>query len=246
MGFKYVFSENIIINDQFTTKDLSSSVNGDLLYKSNEKLIALLKNPRDCSRYEIRYISPEIGFGVFAKKNIKKGAIISFYTGVKNNNINIPIFTFSPSEDCLAMHLDALQYGNITRFINHAPIETDNNSSQDCLLTANIKASFEYIHGIEFIVYIANKNILIGEQLLVSYGDQFFQKTPMIRFKKNGSPIKTKKKFIWNTARKKVHYIKIMADAGVKAARVYLIVRLAIIIAVLIGAFKGLTALSHL
>jgi hypothetical protein len=252
MGLKFVFSENIIIDDLFTTKDLLGSINGDLLYKSNAKLIALLKKPKDFSSCEIRYISPEVGFGVFARNNIKQGDIISFYTGIKNNNkISFTHFSFRPNKDCLSMDLDAFQYGNITRFINHAPNEkaSDNknikNSPSKCLLTANLKASFKYINGIEFVVYVAIKDILTGEQLLVSYGDHYFQQIPMIRFKSNGHLINTKKKYIWNSSKKKIHYIKIMAEAGVKKARVYLIVRLIVILAILYGAFQGMLMLTH-
>ena len=249
-GLKFVFSENVIIDDQFTTENLPSSVNGDSLYKVDEQLITLLKNPKDFSCYEVRYISPEVGFGVFTKKNIEKGETISFYAGKKNDSkVTHLDFAFKPDTDCLAMHLDAIQFGNITRYINHAPAETAvennyfNSSPEKSLLTSNLKAYFEYTNGIEFLVYKAYKNILKGEQLLVNYGDDYFENFPLIRFKSNGRLIKTKKKYTWNNSMKKIKDIRIMADYGVKKAQIYLIVRLVIITSVFVVAFRGLLAL---
>lgn len=239
LGLKYQFSEHIIIDDQFTTEDLPCSVDGDSLYKSNDRLVALLKNPKDFSRYELRLISPEVGFGVFSKETIKKGDVISFYTGVKSQkNLTTLRYSFRPAEDCLNMYLDASQYGNITRYINHAP--NDNNdviSSQSNLIEANIKSDIDYINGIAVVIYIATKNILKGDQLLVNYGEDYFKHAPMIRFKTNGRLLNTKKKFIWSSSQKKINYIKIMADYGVRNAQIHLLVRMAIIVSILIGVF---------
>lgn len=64
-------------------EELPSLVDGDGLYHSDVGIIELLKVPIDFKRYELRYISTAIGFGVFSKETINKGEIISFYSGVK-------------------------------------------------------------------------------------------------------------------------------------------------------------------
>ncbi|MCL9684555.1 SET domain-containing protein-lysine N-methyltransferase [Legionella maioricensis] len=231
LGFKFVFSEAIIINDQFTIKDLPSSVDGDALYISDEKLIALLKTPRDFSRYEIRYIHPEIGLGVYSREHIKKGEIISFYTGIKNHDLPRSPFSFIPKADCLMMRLDACQHGNITRFINHAPQR--HTSSKSSFLEANIKSNSHYLNGIEVIVYTATKDILKGEQLLVDYGDAYFRDDEMFLFKTDGGVINPHRTFIGSNTSNKIRHLKIMAIHGVKKAQIYLLVRIVIIISLI-------------
>lgn len=242
LGFNFVFSENIIIDSQLTIEDLPDSIDGDSLYNTKDQLVALLKNPADFSRYELRYISPIVGFGVFAKEPVKTGDIISFYTGVKKaHDPSILNYAFIQTKDCLAMMIDASQYGNITRFINHAPDEntTINNSHNTSFMEANVKAVSAYLNGIEVILYKAQKDIFCGEQLLVDYGKRYFQKSPLTLFKTNGQLITQNKKNLKNYRRRKLNHIKIMATYGIKKAQIYLLIRLLIISFLLIGIFQA-------
>ncbi len=236
LGFKFVFSEAIIIKDQFTIKDLPSSVDGDALYISDEKLSALLKKPCDFSRYEIRYINAEIGFGVYSREHIKKGDIISFYTGIKTHDFPQSHFSFVPQQDCLMMRLDACQHGNITRFINHAPKHIT--SSRTSVFEANIKSSNYCLNGIEVIVYLATKDIYKGEQLLVDYGATYFRDDEMFLFKTNGGLIHPHRKLIGSDTPNKIRQIKIMAIHGVKKAQIYFLVRIFIILSLLVVALQ--------
>ncbi len=233
LGFKFVFTETIIISDQFTIKELPLSVNGDSLYTADEKLISLLKTPHDFSRYELRYIHPEIGVGVYSKKRIKKGEFISFYTGIKSHALPWSHFSFIVREDCLKMRLDACQYGNITRFINHAPKQ--NTSSRTSVFAANVKSQSYCLNGIEVIVFSAIKDILKGEQLLVDYGASYFHEDEMFLFKTEGRLINPNKQFGRSNTPNKIKDLKVMAIYGVKKAQIYLLVRIFIIIALLIG-----------
>lgn len=231
MGLKFNFSENTIIDIELSIKDLPEKVDADALYKHHDLWIALFKTPGSISSFELRYISPEIGFGVFSRSIINKGDYIGFYSGFKtNNNLYNPNYTFSPNDDCFALYVDSSQCGNITRFINHAP--KDNTMP---LLTANIKAESVYINGIEFICFIASTMILKGEQLLLDYGDSFFEQAPMSQFTKNGRIINRRKLWLWRHARIKINHIKVMAKYGVKRAQIYILVRIVIILSVLIG-----------
>lgn len=243
MGFKFEFSEDIIIDAQLSINDLPMTVDGDLLYESNNTLLALLKQPQDFSRYELRYISPEIGFGVFSKENIKEGEIISFYTGIKTTHTSQSNYTFISQKDCLQLRLDARKQGNITRFINHAPKELD--PPQKAFITANIESLTYEINGIEVIVYSTTKDIMEGEQLLVDYGVGFFKKKDMLHVKANGQFINSKKKFTWSNSGRKIHDLRIMAVHGVKKAQFYLIARLFIIMLIIIGAWQVLLAIFN-
>lgn len=238
LGFKFVFSETLVISDQFTIKDLPLSVDGDALYISDEKLIALLKTPRDFSRYEIRYIHSGIGFGVYSRELIKKGEIISFYTGIKTHKLPEFNFSFIPQVDCLMLRLDACEHGNITRFINHAP--KHHRVSPSSFLEANIKAQNHSLNGIEVIVYLATKEILKGEQLLVDYGTTFFRDDEMFLFKTNGGLNNPKRKLVWSNSQNRINHLKIMAIHGVKKAQIYLLARVFIIISLLIAVIAAL------
>jgi hypothetical protein len=225
-GLAFHFSEDVFINDTFTIDDLPTSIDGDALYYTDTHLISLLTSSASFRDYELRYITPDIGCGVFAKSRIKKGEIIGFYTGLKTAHKPLTLkYAFQNNSDLLHMYLDAIQHGNMTRFINHAPNHT---SSPQQLSTANIEAVSYFLNGIEFILYSAKRKINDGEQLLVSYGKNFFQDIPIRYFRKNGELTKPNKN-PWTNAGKKLNHIRIMANIGINQAQTYLLVRALII-----------------
>lgn len=242
LGLQFKYSEDILINDQFTIANLPLYVDGDALYQTNEKLIALLKTPTDFSRYDIRYITPEIGFGLFSKTIIKEGDIISFYTGIKTIE-DPPSFNFSfiPKQDCLMMQIDACQHGNITRFINHAPKKSSSN--RQFLIEANVESTNYCINGFEVVLYTARRDILNGEQLLVDYGTDYFENAEMLGFLTNGRIINTHKKFTFSNWQKKLSHLRIMAFHGIKKARIYLIARILIIFFIIFVLLQGISLL---
>lgn len=228
MGYQFKFSEDYVIDTSFTIADLPKSINADALYNADVKLVELLKTPNDFSRYELRYISPRIGFGVFSKDAIQKGDIISFYTGVKTHkSISSQKYAFCSNLDCLNLDLDARQHGNIARFINHAPSLNESKiSSSSTLLGANIAAVNHYLNGLLMVAYTATEAILPGEQLLVDYGEKYFQRHPMFRFKTNGKLMDTSKHVMRSHSPQKIMHLTIMASHGVKKAQVYLAIRM--------------------
>lgn len=244
LSIKFEFSEELIIDDTFSINELPPRVNGDLLYSSNGNIQLILENPNDLSRYELRYINPMMGFGVFSKAKIKKGDIINVCSGVKK--INHPRglnFAFDQKEDCFNMTLNAKFFGNITRFINHAPDpETDKKAVHSSgKLLANLIADKYYINGILVFVYIAKRDIMPGEQLLASYGDNYFKKSIVIRFKANGRPPGGFNKF----SKYKIFHLKVMADNGVKKAQTYIQLRLFIIIITICFVMASLRLVSY-
>ena len=224
-GYKFEFSDNIIIDASFTMQELPQSIDGDSLYQADEKILALLKSSSNFRAYELRYINPYIGLGVFSRELIKQGDIISFYSGMKiqHKPANSQYF-FNEYQDCLKMHIDARQYGNITRFINHAP-KPDTSLGQGSLLSANIESHDFHMYGQTMVGYVASRDIMPGEQLLIYYGNEFFNEANIAKFKPNGDPTISNKKFFKTCAHNKIQHIRIMAKHGVKKAHAYLLLR---------------------
>jgi hypothetical protein len=243
LRINFKFSENLVINDSFTFEDLPSSVNGDNLFTVQDYLYDILNNPGDLSRFEVRYIDPKIGFGVFSRTVINTDDIVGVYTGVKTihhpDSLN---FAFKPEQDCLSMFLDAKYYGNITRFINHAP---DPDKDHEVLessrgLIANILGSIYYFNGISIIVFIAKRDILPGQQLLVDYGSAYFKNCVPSRFK-------SRKRFFdyFNIFSKtRLKQIRILANHGVQKAQIYFNLRLIYIFVGICIIMGGLQLLS--
>lgn len=229
---KFHYSEMILIDDEFTIKELPMSVNGDLLFRRDEEIVNLLKQPADLSRFELRYINPVIGFGLYSKTIIRRGEIISLYTGIKATGLPTDLqYTFIPKYDSLNLHMNAKFLGNITRFINHAPSEKkDESLNSKQLLNANCITHSRSINGIEFILVIAKNDILPGEQFLYDYGADFFASSNLFRFKKNGRLSQKFVRKIRKLSQHKTIHFQIMANCGVKAAQKYLLMRLFVIL----------------
>lgn len=223
--FEFEFIENIITNSQFTIQDLPELVNGDLLFSSNQKLIDLLKKTNNYDRFELRYISPAIGLGVYSRTMIKNEEIICLYSGVKNKiSMDSIKYLFYYYEDALNQGIDAVKHGNLGRFINHAasPNENTHHLLPPNNLGANIKSECICMNGIEFVLLSANREIQPGEQLLVNYGDNYFKHYNEFQFNAKGK-IVGDKKLIRKSNRKKTDEIRILAHQGVKSAQQYLL-----------------------
>lgn len=227
--YKFNFLQGIMINEVFTCEDLPPAVDGDILYRADEKFIELLKKPIDLDRYELRYINPEMGLGVFSREVIKKGELLFYYGGVKKiseKSMDVR-YAFSQRLDCLNMHIDAREHGNLARFINHAPNPDENNPDSRRFLVANLNTHAHAIYGIEIIVFLANRDIVIGEQLLVDYGTKYFNSDFITRFKPDGKVVS--ENIFGLNSKKKLNQIKIMAGEGVRQAQQHLLLRLCII-----------------
>ena len=236
--FNFSFSNDVIIDDQFTFEELPKSVHADELYNTHPEIITALKSPQNASRFELRYISIDIGLCVFSKESLEPGENLFLYTGIKTMHVPATMaYNYICPDDCLNLSLDAYHLGNMARFVNHAPNPNKKNSDHPTLLEANLKATYYVLNGICFVAYKTIKKILPGEQLLVSYGNKYFQHIPLIEFDAQGELINTNntiyQKYFRKYLRKKwgLIPIRIMANHGVKAAKTYLLVRMGIITA---------------
>lgn len=125
-------------------------------------------------------IDEKIGWGAFAIRDIKKGEYVITYGGkfvsegmiVINSGflIFINIFLDHQSDRSYSMQcgiegiiLDSSKYRNLASFINHST-------------KPNVESTCIFHKGIELAVIIAIKDIKRGEQLLLNYGKEYFEK----------------------------------------------------------------------
>jgi len=127
----------------------------------------------------IQWVSEDIGYGVFAEKEMAAGAYIGEYTGLvrkrtpRKDRKNNYCFTYSIGNwRRNPFIIDAKVDGNITRFINH--------SEEPNLDTLSVFAD-----GIMHIILIARRPIKKKEQLTYHYGDIFWKKRPQAKSIKN-------------------------------------------------------------
>ena len=102
--------------------------------------------------------------GVFATKKFSKYNIIGEYTGLINFKKNIKqtnLYLFNLNNDVI---IDAKDFGNELRFIN---------SYLNIRDSPNLSAQYSFIGGYPRVLYICIKDIEIGEELLVDYGDSY-------------------------------------------------------------------------
>ncbi|KAI9359927.1 hypothetical protein DFJ73DRAFT_757410 [Zopfochytrium polystomum] len=77
-------------------------------------------------RFEVRWVSKEVGYGVFAKMHVAKGSIVGVFGSVITNSENSDYMWTYPSEildadgNVISLGFDAQYRGNFLRFVNHA------------------------------------------------------------------------------------------------------------------------------
>ncbi|MBI2344762.1 SET domain-containing protein-lysine N-methyltransferase [Candidatus Dependentiae bacterium] len=119
----------------------------------------------------LKFVSPVIGYGIFAAAPIKKDDFIGVYTGrLRNLHWDKPDFhedvdyawyyTISDKKNNY-MIIDGKYEGNDLRFINHA----DN---------PNTKRIDIIVENLFYVCYIACRDIAINEELTVSYGNGYW------------------------------------------------------------------------
>ncbi len=115
----------------------------------------------------LRYIDPEIGWGVFADQDFKKGDFIAEYSGVVRkrkwrDRKNAYCFEYLLASGVSSSFLiDAEERGGLARYVNHSQ-----NPNLTCVLV-----TFDFL---THVVLIAEKPILKGSQLCYDYGSSYW------------------------------------------------------------------------
>lgn len=135
-------------------------------------------NDKWTRKYEIKKVSDEIGYGLFATKQYKKNEVIGFYAGrfVPLESLNDKRYAFEGFEDpCLeGLALDAREAGNALRYINHA----DHGSRKE-----NVDTVEFFYNGLLYIMYQAKCAIKIGKELAIDYQDGYWEENKNIHKK---------------------------------------------------------------
>lgn len=124
---------------------------------------------RYTQRIAIRFISPKVGYGVFAKEAIPPYSTLIHYAGLLTLDEEIAPgrdSTFSFNE-IKAYSIDAAERGNWARFMNHAPESDPQN---------NAIAWEHYTEEGPRILFTAGaQGIKRGAQILYSYGEDYWK-----------------------------------------------------------------------
>lgn len=115
----------------------------------------------------IRHVSPEVGLGIYARKDFKEGDFIGEYTGEVTEKSTDSTYSWSypPSEGNVLgkrCSLNGGKQGNELRFANHSE-------------EPNLEMKFVF-HGTTWhVIYVAQKHIKKGTQLLTNYGSNYWK-----------------------------------------------------------------------
>jgi hypothetical protein len=114
-------------------------------------------------KLHIKYISKEIGFGLFTDQNFKKHDYIGEFCGTitSNPDPSSEHYNYSYIDDSDIV-IAPRKIGNELQFANHS-------------VTANVKWKHIIGHdGYEHVIFIATRQIVKGEQILVDYGENYW------------------------------------------------------------------------
>jgi len=119
---------------------------------------------------DIIWISEEMGYGVFAKKDLKPYTYIGEYTGIvykrrfRRAQNSYYCFDYAFQEEKRSPYsIDAYRAGNITRYINHSD-------------TPNVESVSVFHEGLLHIILRTIHPVAQGAQLVYDYGEEYWKK----------------------------------------------------------------------
>ncbi|KAJ1553418.1 hypothetical protein HK405_007981, partial [Cladochytrium tenue] len=125
--------------------------------------------PED-SRLFVKYISEEKGYGVFAAVDISDDQPLMDYTGVITNNHlwDYPSEIRDEKGKIMQLGIDARFRGNMARYVNDAR-------------DPNCDSVFVPHRGLWHVVYVTLRPIRRGEEITVSYGENYWDTRPDLK-----------------------------------------------------------------
>ncbi|NGX45970.1 MAG: hypothetical protein K940chlam2_01151 [Chlamydiae bacterium] len=120
-----------------------------------------------CQKVTISYLGRKVGYGVIATEDIPPNEILNHYAGYLRPDADISAENDSTFalDDFKNYSIDAMHQGNWARFMNHAPEEE-----------TNVTAWEHYAEfGPRIIFTAGKKGVKKGEQLLYSYGEDYWE-----------------------------------------------------------------------
>jgi len=178
LGVEYI--SHSIINDKWKQYKISGQDIENFKENTSKSLRKKLYKSIDSGEMApiyIKYINKNVGYGVFAERPIRKGEVIGPYTGNvismdeyfnltgnKGHDYTWKVGSIHhiKTNEKATMCVDSYKCGNETRFVNHS---SDPNAEIYCVPYKGIW------HG----VYVASKPIAQDQQILISYGNSYWE-----------------------------------------------------------------------
>jgi uncharacterized protein len=117
----------------------------------------------------LKWVSPIVGYGLFAGKDIPVQSYIGTYTGVMRRwrwwfkRGNDYCFEYTAGDFKTPFFIDAEKKGGLVRFINHSE-------------NPNLETMPVLVEGVMYIILCAIAPILKGTQLTYDYGEDYWRK----------------------------------------------------------------------
>lgn len=168
----------VVLSDKLTQFDWGTSeyyeANRDEFVRLTETYGPAIHNS-ELAPIFLKYISPQVGWGVFAREAIKENAFIGEYTGylieeedappVKNESGNyLSDFSWNYPDELPSgeeFEISAFRAGNELRFVNHS-------------FDPNCVVDHTLVDGIFITFFRAIDDIAPGEQLFIDYGEEYW------------------------------------------------------------------------
>ena len=221
-GFPFQYGNEIILDKTVTYLDLAETMDADDLYQEPQVEPQWFQYQIPLEKYELRYINRRIGCGVFARTHIPKGELIGRYNGkLVSQDTEYQSYCYLLKENSsFNLALDADHYGNLSRFINHAPTSAECDVDPKKFLCANVQVEHHSWYGNDHIMYVASRDIACGEQVLSSYGKAYFEHSnTRVHIKKNGTIVDTHYHKIQDTPLEKRQRLSIFSRYGIQHAQ---------------------------
>ncbi|OGH98720.1 MAG: hypothetical protein A2X42_02225 [Candidatus Margulisbacteria bacterium GWF2_38_17] len=171
-GIKYTNNLHIdpdiidIHNVEFANMSVTDRLALILNYLRNRKYYYFIDKGITANVY-ISYINERIGYGLFADEDIKKNSWIGEYSGrlhlANGKREESEYGWLYPTMKNNIFTIEASKYGNYTRYVNHS-------------FKPNVVARSIYFKDYWHFGYVAIKAISKNEQLLVNYGDFYWER----------------------------------------------------------------------
>ena len=179
-SFEDIFHVGYRNHLQFSSRDIlqwaklksSQRLENSKISKMNKWICALFREEFEKGvrpPLHIRWVDPFLGYGVFASEQIPALTYVGEYAGVvrkrsrRKDRANDYVFGYVVGPKESRFVIDAREFGNHTRYINHSD-------------EPNLNSRWVIIDGLCHIVFFTNRLIKKGEQLSYDYGPYYWRK----------------------------------------------------------------------
>lgn len=169
LGMRYLEKPEIAL--EILKNKTKNDLKNPNIYEDNENKFGKRVHDSYLVDCYVKFIDDELGYGLFANRFIKSGELIGEYTGIISDSAKVkdhswswayPKDIYKIASDLPSISLDAHYDGNALRFANHS----DN---------PNTTMERIFLDGMARTLYVANKDIDKDQQILVSYGQNYWK-----------------------------------------------------------------------